>query len=483
MIEMSGAGGRLMRLGMFFAGAFFVLSGLLVYWQVVQAPALVNRPDDPRLYSARLAVHRGAIVDRRGTVLEQTTFSSGDPVRTLIDPSLSPLVGYHSQQFDNSGLEGAYNDYLNGNAASQPLDNTIRRILHEPVLGDTLQLTIDDRIQQVADAALGDGPGVALVADPRDGQLLAIVSKPTFNANDIDKPGYWASLQTSDGRLLNRALDGRYPPGSVFKTVTLASALTSKAFTLTNIFSGTDATGPLYVGGSLFGADTSNLPPGISSVTLQDAYKYSDNIVFAKVGLKLGPHALVDGASQFGFGLKIPFDLPTAISTVTTDPSTLNAYNIAASAFGQANVLATPLQILLVEEAIANGGAIMRPSVVQRVRAPNGEVLVDNQAQIWRQALEPAVAHQVEQAMITAVNGPGASGYAARLPGVVVAGKTGTAQVAGQGVLPHSWFMAFAPADHPRVAVVVLKEHSGEGSAVAAPIARQILAEALRLYH
>jgi peptidoglycan glycosyltransferase len=482
MTEMNGVGARLMRLGMFFVVAFLVLSGLLVYWQVVRAPNLVNRPDDPRLYSARLAVHRGAIVDRRGTILEQTTFNSGNPLRTLNDPSLSPLVGYHSQQYDNSGLEAAYNDYLNGNAASQPLDNTIRRILHEPVLGDTLQLTIDDRIQQVADAALGNGPGVALVADPRDGQILAIVSKPTFNANQIDAPGYWASLQTSDGQLLNRALDGRYPPGSVFKTVTLADALTSKAFTLTSVFNGTDASGPLYVGGSLFGADTSNLPPGVSSVTLEDAYKYSDNIVFAKIGLKLGSQALIDGASKFGFGQQIQFDLPTATSTVAANPSTLNAYNIAASAFGQAGVLATPLQMLLVDEAIANGGTIMRPTVVRRVQAPNGEVLVDNQAQVWRQALDPAVAHQVAQAMITAVNGPGASGYAARLPGVVVAGKTGTAQVGGQGVLPHSWFMAFAPADHPRLAVVVLKEHGGEGSAVAAPIARQILAEALRLY-
>ena len=170
-----------------------------------------------------------------------------------------------------------------------------------------------------------------------------MVSKPTFNANRIDQPGYWASLQTPEGRLVNRALDGRYPPGSVFKTVTLANALTSKHFFLDSIFKGVDATGPLFVGGSMLGAAANNLPPGVSQVTLLDAYKYSDNIVFAGVGLKLGAKALLDGASRFGFGQSIPFDVATAIGTVTDDPGSLNPYNVAASAFGQASVLATAI--------------------------------------------------------------------------------------------------------------------------------------------
>jgi len=484
MTEMRrGMAARLRRLAVVFMAAYFLLSALLVYWQVVRAPDLVNRPDNPRLYAARLAVHRGAISDRRGVVLEQTTFTGDNPVRTLYDPSLSALIGYHSQQFDNTGLEDAYNDYLNGAAATQPLDNTIRRLLHEPVLGDTLQLTIDDRIQRLADAALGDGPGVALVADPRTGQILAMVSKPSYDANRIDEPGYWESLQGSSGQLVNRALDGLYPPGSLFKTITLADALSSGRFTLQSLFSGQEATGPLFVGGSELGTATNNLPPGVNQVTLEDAYMYSDNIVFANLGLKLGANALVQGATRFGFGQSIPFDLPVATSTVTGKAGSLqSAYNLATSAFGQAGVLATPLQVLLMDEAIANDGTIMQPMVVQTVRAPDGEVLLDNRAQVWQQALDPAVAHEVAQAMVRAVNGPGASGYAAQLPGVVVAGKTGTAQVDGAGKLPHAWFMAFAPANNPRLAVVVLKENAGEGATVAAPIARQILAGALPLY-
>ncbi|HWE62851.1 MAG TPA: penicillin-binding protein 2 [Chloroflexota bacterium] len=483
MNEIEGALARLQRLAIFFITMFFVLSALLIYWQIVRAQNLVNRPDDPRLYAQRLAVHRGTILDRRGTVLVQTTFPQGDPVRTLYDTSLSPLIGYHSQRYDNAGLEAAYNDYLNGAATDQPIDNTMRRLLHEPPLGDTLQLTIDDRIQQLASNALGDGPGVALVADPRSGQILAMVSKPTYNANRIDESGYWQSLQGSGGRLVNRALDGRYPPGSTFKTVTLSTALARGAYTLSSVFSGLDATGPLFIQGTLLASSANNLPPGVTQVTLKDAFKYSDNIVFATIAQHLGANALVDGAASFGFGGTIPFDLPTASSVVTDDLNDFSEYDLASAGFGQGPLLATPLQMLLVDEAIANGGAIMQPFVVRKIMAPNGEVLLDQQPQLWRQALDSGAARQVAQAMLAVVNDPGGSGYAARLPGVQVAGKTGTAQTGGATTPPHAWFIGYAPAAQPRLAVLVLKEQAGEGSTVAAPIAGQILAGALPLYH
>jgi len=481
--ELHGAAQRLERLGLFFVAAFFVLSGLLVYWQVIRATNLVNRPDDPRLYAAQLAVHRGMIIDRRGSRLARTVFEQADPVRRLTDPSLSLLIGYHSLRYDNSGLEGAYNDYLNGAGRNQPLDNVVRGLLHQSQLGDTLQLTIDDRIQQLADQALGDGEGVALVADPRTGQILAMVSKPGFDAGLIDQPGYWDSLQVPGSPLLNRAIEGRYTPGSIFKTVTLATALSSGGYRLGSVFSGQDATGPLYVDGSLIHASASNLPDGLGSVTLKEAFKYSDNIAFAVTGLHLGARALLDGAHAFGFDQDIPFDLPVTRSTVTEDLNGFSRFQIATSAFGQGTVQVTPLQMLLADEAVANGGTIMSPYVVKRITAPNGEVLLDRQPRAWLDALSPQVARGVGEAMLSVVNDPGGSGYLARLPGVQVAGKTGTAQVDTPGALPHAWFMAYAPADHPRLAVVVLKVHGGEGATAAVPIAAQILAGALPLYH
>jgi peptidoglycan glycosyltransferase len=252
---------------------------------------------------------------------------------------------------------------------------------------------------------------------------------------------------------------------------------------LSTLFSGQNATGPLFIQGTMLPQSANNLPPGLNQVTLEDAYKYSDNIVFAVLGQRMGARKLIDGAGSFGFGQHIPFDLPVATSVVTTNPNTFNQYDLATSAFGQAGVLSTPLQLLLVDEAIANGGTIMRPYVVKRISAPNGEVLQDTQPSAWQQAVSPTVAAQVGQAMMTAVNGPGASGYLARLPGVMVAGKTGTAQLGGANQQPDAWFMAYAPAKQPRLAVLVLKEEGGEGSTVAAPIAGQILGQALPLYH
>jgi peptidoglycan glycosyltransferase len=283
--------------------------------------------------------------------------------------------------------------------------------------------------------------------------------------------------------LINRALAGRYPPGSTFKTVTLAGALAGGAYSLQSVISGQDATGPLFIQGTLLPSSANNLPPGVTSVTLKDAFKYSDNITFAALAQHLGANALVDAAANFGFGGSIPFDLPTARSVVSDDLNDFSEYDLAVAGFGQGPVLATPLEMLMVDEAIANGGAIMQSYVVRKILAPNGETLLDRAPQVWKQALSARVARQVGQAMLAVVNEPGGSGYAAQVPGVQVAGKTGTAQVGGATTLPDAWFIGYAPANNPRLAVLVLKEQAGEGSSVAAPIAAQILAAALPLYH
>ena len=331
--------------------------------------------------------------------------------------------------------------------------------------------------------ALGDGEGVALVADPRTGQILAMVSKPGFDAEPIDQPGYWASLQVPGSPLLNRAIDGRYTPGSTFKTVTLATALSTGAYQLDSVFQGQDATGPLYMDGSVIHVSASNLPDGVDRVTLKEAFKYSDNIAFALAGLHLGARALLDGAHAFGFDQDVPFDLPVTRSTVSDDLNGFTRFQIATSAFGQGTVQVTPLQMLLVDEAVANGGTIMSPYVVQADHRAERRGAARSAAAALAHALSPQVARGVGEAMLSVVNDPGGSGYLARLPGVQVAGKTGTAQVDTPGALPHAWFMAYAPADHPRLAVVVLKVHGGEGATTAVPIAAQILAGALPLYH
>ncbi len=473
---------RIVRLANVVLLLFAILAGFLLYWQVFDAAALVNRADNHRAYLAAAQVHRGAFLDRNGVVLASTTVDSqGVAQRTDIFKSLAATIGYHSLRVGDSGLEAAYSTYLSGQSAQQTPDDVRRRLLHEPIVGDDVHLTIDARIQAIAAQALGSGPGVAIVADPRTGAILALVSSPTIDPNQIDNPGYWESVSTSsDGLLLNRATQGLYPPGSTFKIVTLAAALQSGAYSLQSLFSGQPATGPLVVQGFLLPASINNLPAGVTSVTLQQAFQYSDNITFANVGLKLGGARLLAYASRFGFGHSLPFDLPVVPSNVTTHPSTFGALDVASSAFGQDKVLATPLQMLLVDEAIANGGTIMAPYLVSAVTAPDGETLKSTtpSAVSWGNApVDNTHARQVAQAMQAVVDS--GSGFAARIPGVPVAAKTGTAQVQGQN--PHAWFVAFAPADHPRLAVVVLKENAGEGAYVAAPIAHQIIVDTLPL--
>lgn len=478
-IDPTAMANRIWRLAHVLSVLFLILAGFLAYWQVFDASSLTAQPENPRLYAVALAVQRGTIYDSMGQRLAWTAILPSGAARRVSPLSLAAVLGYHSLRYGDSGLEAALAPYLTVSSPSlQPLDTTWRRLLHQPITGDSVQLTIDARIQRIAANALGSGPGVAIVSDPRTGAILAMVSQPTFDPTRIDDPGYWQTLIASHaGILLNRAIQGLYPPGSTFKTITLAGALQSGIASLSTPFVGQQATGPLVVQGFLLPASIDNLPYGVSSVTLQQAYQYSDNIVYAEVGMQLGAARLLATAHQFGFDRSLPFDLPVTPSTVTTNPATFSQLDTATSAFGQDRVLVTPLQMALVTNAIANGGAIMTPYLVQNITTATGAVMMRHTSSLFAGAVTPQTASAVGQAMRAVVDS--GSGFAARIAGVSVAGKTGTAQV--QNGNPHAWFIGYAPADHPRLSVVVLKENAGEGAFVAAPIARQILVQSLPL--
>jgi peptidoglycan glycosyltransferase len=469
------------RLAQLFMILFALTAALLFYWQVVDANYLVNRPENQRLRLAQHAIHRGTIYDRRGAALARTTFGAdGTSTRAYPYPSLGALLGYHSWRYGNAGLEAAYNDFLNGQAVLQPVDNPIRRLLGEPVVGDDLHLTIDARIQQIVTDAMGRGPGACIVADPRTGAILALESQPWFDPNRVDDSDYWTAMRArTDSPFLDRALQGLYPPGSTFKALTLAAAYDSRKYSPSTVLTGQDATGPLYVDGYLLRSDINNLPPGVSAVTTVDAFKYSDNIAFATIGMNLGPRIFLDYAQRFGFGRSIPFQLPVKQSSVTAHPASFSQLDLAESAFGQGGVLSTPLQMLLVDEAIAHGGAEPQPYVVAGVTAPNREISQQTAPGVWAHPISARTAAKMRAAMTAVVEAPGGSGFLARVPGVVVAGKTGTAQAPSGPA--HAWFIGFAPADHPRLAVVVFKEHGGEGFSQAAPIAGSIIRQALPL--
>ncbi len=475
---------KIEKLSRLFLVLFIVTAALLSYWQIVDAGSLVNRAENPRLYYSRLAIRRGAFYDRNGAVLARTTFSgsgpNAQPTRTYPTASLGALLGYDSAQYGNAGLEDVYNAYLNGAAPSQPLDNTLNRLLHQPIIGDDVHLTIDARIQKIVATEFGAGRGACVVADPRTGAIEALYSQPSIDPNLVDDQGYWDStLKRTDSPFVDRALRAAYAPGSTFKTITLAAAYDTGLLDTSTVLQGQQATGPLFVDGYLLRSAINNLPNGVASVSTVDAFKYSDNIAFATIGISLTQPTLLDYAARFGFGAAIPFDLPVTRSQMTTHPDTFSRLDLAESAFGQAEVLATPLQMLMAAEAVANGGQEMTPYVVSAVTAPNGEILTQNNPSVFSTPISAATAAKMTQAMTAVVESPGGSGFEAKVPSVPVAGKTGTAETPGGA--PHAWFIGFAPADHPRLAIVVFKENGGEGYAQAAPIAGRILAQALPL--
>jgi penicillin-binding protein A len=309
------------------------------------------------------------------------------------------------------------------------------------------------------------------------------VSKPSFDSNQINDPIYWNNLiHDPSSPLINRPLNGYYTPGSVFKIITLAGALDSHVASLSTVFSGEQATGPLTVDGHVYPSTISNLndcggrviPPPI---TLEQALICSDNITFASVGLQLGTSRFLDYAHRFGIDAEIPFDLPISVSRTGT---IRDRVALADTSFGQGSLYVTPMQMLLADEAMADGGSIPQPVLVNKVTAPNGSVIKSGAAGTLFTPISSAAANDVRTAM-TAVVQTG-TGVLAQIPGVSIAGKTGTAETSGGG-MPHAWFVCFAPAEHPRVAVVVMVEHGGEGAYVAAPLAKQILQAALPLVH
>lgn len=475
------------RLGIVFLVLFGIIIADVTYWQVIDAASMQASPQNERLTAAAERVLRGRIYDRNGVLLAgRTRDQNGIVHRFYTDPSLSHVIGYDSLRYGKSELESAYDNYLSGQVVGTSWTTFLNQIEHKPVIGNDVTLTIDDTLQRQVDSVLPSSPSSAIVADPRNGEILAMVSHPNFDANNVSNTAYWNSLlRDSSFPLINRAVNGFYPPGSTYKIVTLAAALDADVMSLNTMFYGTQATGPLDVQGHVFPATINNLndcggrvvPPPI---TLEQGLMCSDNIVFAQVGMKLGIQSFLDYSHRFGLDNTPPFDIPISASHVRQPGETFDQLALASSAFGQGGLHVTPLQMLMADEAIANRGTIANPVLVRDVKSPDSSVIKTGSHGTFSQPVSSGTAGQVRDAMVQVVSQ--GTGVLAQVPGVTVAGKTGTAETGGSQ-LPHAWFVAFAPADHPRVAVVVMVEHGGEGATVAAPIAKQILSDALARTH
>ncbi|HET7737772.1 MAG TPA: penicillin-binding transpeptidase domain-containing protein, partial [Tepidiformaceae bacterium] len=334
--------------------------------------------------------------------------------------------------------------------------------------GFDVRLTIDSALQQVAAEGLGDRRGAVVAIDPRTGEVLAMVSVPSFDPSSFSEDG---DDIAADERfpLLNRAAQGLYPPGSTFKTVTAIAALEHRV-----IEPGTEVTCPGEIVVDGFPISCSNVSQGVGTYPFSDAFAFSVNAIFAQVGLEVGWGRLLETAGRLGFGTSVDFTLETAETQLLPLGTESTDVLLATTAFGQGQLLATPLQMALVAAAVGNDGVLMRPHL--GLDAYDGERRVGPvEGESSGRVMPEGVARAVQSMMVEVIANGQANGVA--ISGVAVAGKTGTAET-GSGT-SHAWFIGFAPADDPVVAVAVVVENGGQGGVVASPIAGAVIRAAL----
>jgi peptidoglycan glycosyltransferase len=492
---------QIRRLGAGLLALFLLLFAQINYIQVFAADRLENNPANAlRQLRAEYAVDRGEILAADGTtVLASSRRSSGDlkyQRRYPFGPRYAHLTGFYSFVFGRSELEQAYNEYLAGEAAELLPQTLADLVLGRDKRGATIVTTIVPELQEAAEqAAAAESGDVAIAAiDPATGDVLALVAEPTFDPNPLASQdpdvvrSTWDELNDDPQKpLVSRASDELFPPGSSFKIVTASAALE-------NGF-GPDSTWPNpreldlpLTDETLENFGGSHCSGGAPTITLASALQQSCNVTFGEIGLELGADRLAEQARVYGFTPEagedlIPFDIPW-VSGVFPDPATFEGRDpaVALSAIGQQDVATNPLHMALVAGAIGNGGIMMRPRLVTEVRDPSGRVVAEFGPEVFSEPLSPQNAAALTAMMVSVVDA--GTGTAARIPGISVAGKTGTAQH-GEGEDPHAWFVSFAPAGAPQVAVAVIVLDGGSlgseatGGQIAAPIARAVIEAAL----
>jgi peptidoglycan glycosyltransferase len=487
---------QIRRLAIGFLILFGAIAVNLNYIQVVAADRIANNNANRRLLIQEYEVDRGDIVaaDHR-TVLADSEPTGGDLKYQRSypeDPGLGygHLTGYHSFIFGRTELEQAYNTYLSARAAELFPQQLIDEILGRDEQGAGLVLTIDPELQAIAAEGLAGREGAVAAIDPRSGEVLALVSNPTYDPNplasheprEVRRAYRQLRPQEPDSPLVSRATDTFFPPGSSFKIVTAAAALESGRgpdFSLPNPPS-LDLPQTTENLDNFGGSQCS----GGSQIDMASALQQSCNVYFAQLAMEIGAETLVEQARRFGFSEDVPFDIPFVESEIP-DPGAfdLDIPALAQSGIGQRDVRTNVLHMALIAGSIGNDGLMMVPRLVSEVRDPDGRILRPFGPEEYGTPMRPENARVLTEMMVSVVDAGTAT--AAQIPGVRVAGKTGTAQTA-EGEAPHAWFVAFAPAEAPEVAVAVVVLNGGDlgreatGGALSAPIARAVMEAALR---
>ena len=446
---------------------FALIFGAISYVQVIGADELKANPWNQRAVLQNFCNDRGAIIVGGSAVAESVESGSETCAfqRTYPQPeAYAGITGYFSQNFGATGLEQSMGAELAGNSDQLFLDRVGQLFLGNQPKGASVELTIDPELQQLAYSLIPDGQrGSIVVTDPRSGDILAMVSKPSYDPNDVATQDL-AAAQASINELvkvpginLNPNVSGPtgelLAPGSVFKLVGTAAALASGKYNADSQlpnpaelpFPGIEYRLPNYAGGNCYTRDTAGFA---------FALQQSCNTPFASIALDLGRDAIAEQAEKFGFGQDMGGQLKLDYARGNTVPDDLDGPGLAQSVIGQKDVRVTPLQVALMTAAIANDGVQMQPNLIKTLRSPDLRVIDEPQPEQLRTSTTPQIANQITEWMVSAVS-EGIANRAA-VPGVQVAGKTGTAEL-GNGT-NNSWFTGFAPANNPQVGVTIVME-------------------------
>jgi peptidoglycan glycosyltransferase len=463
----------------------------LQFWQSDDLTSLSEHPDNRRVLDADFSRPRGSIVVR-GKEIAQSEKSDDRYKFQRAYPlgrQYAQITGFFARDWGVGGIEATQNSILSGDDSKLFVKRVIDLVGNDDPQGGSVSLTINPKAQKAAYdgmRALGDDVRGAVVAlEPSTGKVLAMISSPTYDPNRLASHDFAAVNQAHEELLAdelqplnNRAIEERLPPGSTFKLVTAAAALESGKYQPDTLVPGgarldlpqTDTDLVNHTGGSC----------GAARITLTRALQVSCNVSFGAVGLELGGDALRDQAAKFGWGERYFFDLDDALTrqaiSVFPEP---DAPQTALAAIGQWEVAATPLQMAMVTAGIANSGTVMKPYLVDELRSHDLEVIDKTDPEpLTSNAVSAATARMLTDMMVAVVDN--GTAQTAQIPGVKVAGKTGTAQSAPSRP-PYAWFVSFAPADNPTVAVAVLVQDAGvdrdaiSGSGLAAPIAKAVM--------
>lgn len=469
---------RLTRTVFLFTALFAVLIGNITYIQVIKASEYQDMPSNNHTINKARFIKRGSIITADGlTLAESIQQADGTYARSYPNGNLAAhVVGYYSQQYGTMGIENTQNDTLTGSKDYSSWQNALNSLAGISEPGNSVQLTIDSRIQRAAEQALAGRVGAIVALDPRSGAVLAWASAPTFDNTNIQATIEAANASGgTDTSMYDRATLALYTPGSTFKVLTLASALENGLATLDTTY---DSPGRMEIGG----ADVVSIGErGHGKISLAKAFALSSNTVFGQVADGLGAEKLVATARAFGYGQQLGLDFTTAAS-VMPNPEEMTEWELAWAGAGQPvgqghtpGPQATVMQNALMAATIANNGIAMNPYVVSQILAPDGTVLKTTRGHSLGQAVGSGTAEQVKQAMLDVVqNG---TGSAAAIAGVKVAGKTGTAETNNANA--NSTFVGFAPYDTPTVAIAVVIEQNAKGEESAAAVGGQVLRAAL----